>query len=438
MIFKREKYLNEIIQGMSNDLIKVITGIRRCGKSFIIFKLFYEYLLKQGIKEENIIRFAFDDDNDIDKLDNFFKEEPTKIYDKERRIFLINSKKFRAYIKSVTPKDEKYYLLLDEIQLLVDFSPTLNSFYREPRFDVYVTGSNCKMLSSDIVTTFRGRGDQINVMPLSFSEFFENCNKNFEEAYQEYSYFGGMPLLVNIASEEQKRQYLENLYNEIYIKDIVENKGIKDKDSFERLINVLASSIGSYTSPNTIENTFKSELKTTYHHETIKNHIEYLKDSFLIEEANRYDIKGRKHISSKSKYYFIDPGLRNVNLNFRQFEETHLMENIIYNELIYRGFNVEVGVVEINERNLNGNNIKKQLEVDFVCTKSFEKFYIQSAFSISNEEKLKQEERPLLNIKDSFKKIIVVNRKMKYFYNDNGTLIISLEEFLLNKNSLYL
>ena len=292
-------------------------------------------------------------------------------------------------------------------------------------------------MSSDIITTFRGRGDQIKLYPLSFEEFYNiPGNNNFDNAFEEYSYFGGMPLVVLMKLEKNKSEYLKNLFEEIYIKDIIERRGINNKDSFGRLINILASSIGSFTSPYNIENTFKSKLNKVYGHETIKNHIDYLKDSFLISEVNRYDVKGRKYIEAKQKYYFTDVGLRNARLNFREQEPPHIMENIIYNELIIRGYNVDVGVVEISEQNNNGNYVRKQLEVDFVCNFESKKYYIQSSYSLDSLDKIKQEEKSLLNIKDSFKKIIIVRDNFKYYRLDSGILIISLKDFLLNKNSL--
>lgn len=437
MDIKRETYLNNLISKMNNGLIKIITGLRRCGKSYLLFNQFYNYLINFGVKKDHIITFAFDTDDDLDKLDDYYNELPTKKYDRSSRIYLINSKKFRAYIKEKIKDEGKYYILLDEIQLLDDFVGTLNGFLKNSNLDVYVTGSNSHLLSSDIITTFRGRGDQIKLYPLSFEEFYNiPGNNNFDKAFEEYSYFGGMPLVVLMKLEKNKSEYLKNLFEEIYIKDIIERRGINNKDSFGRLINILASSIGSFTSPYNIENTFKSKLNIVYGHEAIKNHIDYLKDSFLISEVNRYDVKGRKYIEAKQKYYFTDVGLRNARLNFREQEPPHVMENIIYNELIIRGYNVDVGVVEISEQNNNGNYVRKQLEVDFVCNFESKKYYIQSSYSLDSLDKIKQEEKSLLNIKDSFKKIIIVRDNFKYYRLDSGILIISLKDFLLNKNSL--
>ena len=437
MTINRDLYLNDLISRMYNGLVKVITGIRRCGKSYLVFKLFYDYLIKKGIPKERIITFAFDTDEDIDKLEKYHNDEPTKIYDKSNRIFLVNSKKFRAYINDLIIDDGPYYLLLDEIQLLDNFVGTLNSYLRKPNLDIYVTGSNSHLLSSDIITTFRGRGDQIKVYPLSFKEFYSAQKEiEFEKAYEDYTYYGGMPLILSMSSEKQKASYLSNLFTEIYIKDIVERNGIEDQDSFERLIDILASSIGSFTSPTNIENTFKSKSKIIYTRPTIKKHIGYLKDSFLIDEANRYDIKGRRYIKAKSKYYFSDIGLRNSRLNFREQDPAHIMENIIYNELKYRGYNIDVGSVEISEKNINQNYVRKQLEVDFVCYQESKKYYVQSVYSIEDIHKMEQEEKPLTNIRDYFKKIIVVRNNFKHYRKDNGILIIGLKEFLLDQNSL--
>ncbi len=321
--------------------------------------------------------------------------------------------------------------------MLSNFTSTLNGFLSKGNYDVYVTGSNSKMLSSDIITSFRGRGDQIRIYPLSFEEYFSAFKeKDFDLAYEKYSYYGGMPLLLSMDNDKQKTAYLNNLFKEIYIKDIVERNGITNQDSFERLINVLASSIGSYTSPTNIENTFKSRNGVAYSHEAIKRHIEYLQDSFLISEVKRFDIKGRQHINAKAKYYFTDIGLRNARLNFVELEPPRIMENIIYNELLYRGYNVVIGTIPINEKNKNGNYVRKQLEVDFVATTSNKKYYIQCAYSIDIKEKLSQEEKSLTLIFDSFKKVIVVKDRFHYYYLDSGVLVISLKDFLTNRDSL--
>lgn len=436
MVIRRDEYLSQLIARKKNGLVKVITGIRRCGKSFLVFNLFQNHLLESGVDPKNIICFAFDTDDDLDKLDAYYPDEPTKIIDPKTNTYTVNSKKFRAYVRDLTQPDEEYYLLLDEIQLLDNFVGTLNGFLKNGRFDVYVTGSNSKMLSSDIVTTFRGRDDQIKVFPLSFREYYSICGLSFPDAYREYSYFGGIPLVVLKSGERQKSAYLSDLLSEIYIKDIVDRHEIREIGSFNRLVDVLASSIGSYASPTTISNTFKSVLGASYHHDTIKKHIDYLKDSFLIYEANRYDIKGRRYIEAKNKYYFVDIGLRNARLGFRQQEPTHIMENIIYNELLLRGFSVDVGIVQTFAENAQGNNVRKQLEVDFVCRAENKLFYVQSAYRLPDAQKRIQEERPLRLIEDSFKKVIITQENVKPYHTENGILVMSLEEFLLHPDCL--
>ena len=431
MEIKRDKYLNELIEKKNNKMIKVITGLRRSGKSYLLNNLYKNYLIKNGIEESQIISFAFDKMEDVMKLDKYLKEEETILYVNSKNYY-INSKKFILYIKDITSSNKTYYLLLDEIQLLDKFVMTLNSFISYDNFDVYVTGSNSKMLSYDVLTEFRGRGDQIHIYPLSFKEYFNSVNLSFEEAYLEYQYFGGMPYLLELKDSSKKEQYLKNLFSETYIKDITERNEIKDIDSFKKLLEVLASSIGSYTNPTKLEKTFKSEENITYNHISIKNHIEYIKNSFLLEEALRYDVKGKKYIGSNSKYYFTDIGLRNALINFRQNEPTHIMKNIIYNELIIRGYSVDVGIVEINEKNEKGNYVKKQLETDFICNRLNEKIYIQSCYSLELLEKINQEKKSLLNINDNFKKIIIVKDSIKKYYTEEGIEIISLKEWLLN------
>ncbi len=336
------------------------------------------------------------------------------------------------FINDITKETKNYYILLDEIQLLDNFVMTLNGLLTHKNFDVYVTRSNSKMLSHDVITEFRGRGDQIHLYPLSFKEYYETSNKSFEDAYQDYQYFGGMPYILQIDDDARKEQYLKDLFSETYIKDISERNNIKNTDSFEKLMNILASSIGSYTNPSNIEKAFKSTENISYSHDTIKKHIEFIKDSFLLNEALRYDIKGRKYIGSNSKYYFTDIGLRNALINFRQVEPTHIMENIIYNELIIKGYSVDIGITQINELNENGNYVSKQLETDFVCNKINERIYIQSAYHMETLDKLIQEKKSLINIKDSFRKIIIVKDSIKKYITDDGIEFISLKDFLLN------
>jgi len=431
MAIKRDKYLNEIINRKRNGLIKVITGLRRSGKSYLLNKLYKNYLINNGIQENQIIQFAFDNMEDLMKLDEYLPNEQTLKYD-IRKYYTVNAKKFLLYINDLTKRDFDYYILLDEIQLLDNFVITLNGLLNHDNFDIYVTGSNSKMLSKDIITEFRGRSDQIHMYPLSFQEYYEVSDLSFDEAYLNYQYYGGMPFLLSLKTNERKQQYLKELFSEIYIKDITERNGVKDVDAFEKLLKVLASSIGSYTNPGNLEKTFKSIEKLSYGHVAIKNHIEYIKDSFLISEANRYDIKGEKYIGSNSKYYFTDIGLRNALINFRQDEPTHIMENIIYNELIIRGYSVDVGIVEISEKNNNNNYVLKQLETDFVCNRINEKIYIQSAYSMETIEKQIQEKKSLMKIKDNFRKIIIVKDNIKKYITEEGIEVVSLKEWLLN------
>ncbi|MCR4662201.1 MAG: ATP-binding protein [Clostridia bacterium] len=430
MEIKRNKYLNAIVERKNNKLIKVITGLRRSGKSYLLNKVYKSYLLEHDILASQIITFAFDNLEDVMKLDKYLPNEQTIIYDSKKN-YIVNPRKFTLYINDLTKEDRDYYLLLDEIQLLDNFVFALNGLLSHDNFDIYVTGSNSRMLSKDVITEFRGRGDQIHIYPLSFKEYYEASKLSFEEAYLEYQYYGGMPYLINLNGDERKQEYLKQLFSEIYIKDITERNGIKDIESFEKLLCVLSSSIGSYTNPTNLEKTFKSVENIIYGHAAIKNHIEFIKDAFLISEAKRYDIKGKKYIGSNSKYYFTDIGLRNALINFRQTEPTHIMENIIYNELINRGYNVDVGIVEINVKNENGNYVSKQLETDFVCNKLYERIYIQSAYSMESLAKQNQEKRSLLNIKDNFKKVIIVKDNFKKYITEEGIEVVSLKEWLL-------
>lgn len=430
MEIKREQYLNELIERKNNGLIKVITGLRRSGKSYLLNKLYRSYLLNHGIKASQIISFAFDNLENIMILDKYLPDEQTLIYD-TRKNYVVNPKKFILYINDLTKENDVYYFLLDEIQLLGDFVFALNGLLSHDNYDIYVTGSNSKMLSKDVITEFRGRGDQIHIYPLSFKEYYDSVNLSFEDAYLEYRYYGGMPYLLSIDDEKRKQEYLKDLFSEIYIKDITERNGIKNIDSFETLLNILSSSIGSYTNPGKLEKTFKSVEKVVYDHDTIKKHIDCIKDAYLISEAKRYDIKRKKYIGSNSKYYFTDLGLRNALINFRQDEPTHIMENIIYNDLLQKGYSVDVGIVEINSKTEKGNYVRKQLETDFVCNRMTEKIYIQSAYSMETIEKQKQEMNSLLHIKDNFRKIIITKDSIKRYFTEEGIEVISLKEWLL-------
>ena len=409
---KRDVYLNKIIDRRENGLIKIITGIRRCGKSYLLDPIYKNYLINDGVDENHIIKIDLDERRnakylDPDVLDNYIRE---------------------------SIKDKKmYYIILDEIQKVEDFESVLNGFLHIDNVDVYVTGSNSKFLSSDIITEFRGRGDEIRIYPLTFSEFNSAFNGNEDEAWNEFIMYGGLPRILAYKTEEQKSTYLKNLFEQTYLRDIIERNGVQRVDILDSMVNILASSIGSLTNPNKLSNTFESNQIKDVSVNTISSYINYLLDSFMIRKADRYDVKGKKYISTPSKYYFSDIGLRNCRLNFRQQEETHIMENIIYNELIYRGYNVDVGVVEIRE-----GDAKKQIEVDFVCNQSNKRYYIQSALSLPDREKTLQEERPLMNINDNFKKIIVVKDNIKSWITEEGISVIGLKEFLLNENSLSL
>lgn len=409
-VIERNDYLNKIIARKGNGLIKVITGIRRCGKSYMLNNLFYNYLIEDGVKDDHIIKLALD------------REENVEYHD---------SKKLNKYILSQIKDDDIYYVLIDEIQLADGFEFVLNGLLYEKNIDVYVTGSNSRFLSSDIITEFRGRGDEVRIYPLSFAEFVNAYDGDRYEAWNEYITYGGMPLILRQHTDEQKSRYLMSLYDLTYKKDIVDRNSIDKPDILDALINILASSVGSLTNPQKIYNTFISNGITDISKNTIISYMDYLLDSFLIEKAQRYDVKGKKYIQTPQKYYFADIGLRNAKLNFRQQEENHIMENIIYNELLIRGYNVDVGVVEVRE-----DNVRKQLEVDFVCNQGSKRYYIQSALNLDTEEKTLQETKSLNNIGDNFKKIVVVKDNIKLWRNDAGILIIGIQEFLLNKNSL--
>ena len=407
---KRDLYLNKIINRRENGLIKIITGIRRCGKSYLLDPLFKNYLLADGVKEDHIIKL------ELDRVEN----------EKYR-----DSKALNEYIRSLIKDKDMYYVILDEIQLVKGFEFVLNGLLYEKNIDVYVTGSNSKFLSSDIITEFRGRGDQIKVNPLSFAEFLSAFNGDKYEAWNEYVTYGGMPLILSKKNDEEKSQYLKELFEQTYIKDIVERNNIQRIDILDSLINMLASSVGSLTNPQKIFDTFKSKGEKELSLNTINSYIADIEDSFIVNKSTRYDIKGKKYIQTPQKYYFSDIGLRNARLNFRQQEENHLMENIIYNELLIRGYNVDVGVVVVREEGK-----RKQLEVDFVCNLGNKRYYIQSALNLDTKEKAIQESRSLNNIGDSFKKIIVVKDNIKLWRTDDGIVIMGIQEFLLNKDSL--
>lgn len=426
---KRDLYLNRLIEAKEDGLIKVITGLRRVGKSYLLNHIFYNYLLSIGVKKENIIRFAFDKDEDIDLLDNYYKDEPTKI--KRDKLYVVNSKKFRAYIKDNIKKEEIYYLLLDEIQLLDNFSGTLSSYLDNEKIDCYVSGSNSYMLSNDVITTFRGRSTNIYVLPLTFKEVFPLIKKEKREALNDYLLFGGLPLVYSKLTYESKSNYLKDLYTTTYIKDIVERRNIIRSDVMEEILLMLSSTVSSLTNPKKISDTYLSKGEKEISINTITKYLSFLEESYLINKVNRFDISGKEYLISTVKYFFTDLGLRNAKLNFKNNDIDRMLENCVYNELLYRGYNINVGVIEVRE-----NNIRKQLEVDFIATKINKKYYIQVTLSLENEIKRDLEKKSLLKIKDSFKKVIIVYEYINPYYDENGFLIISIFDFLLNDNSL--
>ena len=427
MVIRRDRYLERLIGKQNNGMIKVITGIRRSGKSYLLFNLFYDHLLASGTPEDNIICIALDD------VENEAYRDPYRLY---------------SYIKErVQDNREQYYVLIDEAQYAISKEEmknpdepirlygVLNSLLRKSNVDVYITGSNSKFLSSDVMTEFRGRGDEIHISPLSFSEFYPASGQEKSDAWRDYLYYGGLPHILAESGGEAKSRYLENLNKEIYLRDMCERYGIRDEESMLILMKVIASAIGSLSNAQKISDTFRSSGNKVITMPTISSYLKYLQESFVVEKAERYDIKGRKYISTPSKYYYSDLGLRNALLNFRQFEETHLMENAIYNELIYRGYSVDVGVVETRVDE-GGKKVRKQLEVDFVVNQFNKRYYIQSAFALSDREKFEQEQAPLVKIPDSFKKIVVVGNNTPIWRNEEGITFMGIYDFLLNENSL--
>ena len=415
MEIKRDAYLEQLKIRKDNGMIKIVTGIRRCGKSFLLFVLFKKYLLESGVDNDHIIEIA------LDGIENEELRDPKKCY---------------RHIKDAMKDERKYYLLLDEVQFMSRFEEVLNSLLRISNIDVYVTRSNSKFLSSDIVTEFRGRGDEIRIYPLSFAEFYAAFDGDYDDAWEEYMIYGGLPQVVQFSVECQKAEYLKNIFTNVYIKDVVERNKIQNIDEIDTLVDILASAIGAPTNPTKISNTFKSEHGINYSNKTISNHIDYLVEAFLISKADRYDIKGRKYVGAHLKYYFTDVGLRNARLNFRQQEPTHIMENIVYNELLIRGYNVDVGIVEVYAKNYEGKTTRKQFEVDFVANQGSQRYYIQVAYDMTSEEKQTQEFNSFRNIPDSFKKIVIVNGTKKPWRNEEGFVIMGMKYFLLNADSL--
>lgn len=415
MEIKRDYYLNKLIAKKHNGLIKVITGIRRCGKSYLLFTLFKNHLTESGVADDHIIEIPFD------SFENKKYRDPEILY---------------PYVKEQIADGGMYYILLDEVQLLDEFESVLNGFMRMKNVDVYVTGSNARFLSKDIITEFRGRGDELHIQPLSFAEFMSVYDGNKYDGWNEYVLYGGLPPVVLLWTAEQKIELLKSLFQETYINDIISRHSVKHRDEFEELINILASAIGSLTNPKKLTDTFKSKKNKVISSNTIKSYLDYLCDAYVVSRATRYDIKGKKYIDTPQKYYFSDVGIRNACINFRQLEENHTMENVIYNELIARNFNVDVGIITSTGKDNDGKFVRKQLEVDFVCNKGSKRYYIQSAFSIPDREKMEQESNSLLRIDDSFKKIIVVKDLPAPTYTEDGILVISVYDFLLNSNSL--
>ena len=425
----RDFYLEKLIKRKNNGLIKVITGIRRCGKSYLLNNLFYHHLLEAGVKEDHIIRFAFDSAEDL-----YLIGESLIQLEKEKRG--VNPEKFMEYIRSKINDDQMYYLLLDEIQMMDCFEAVLNGYMRKDNMDVFVTGSNAKLLSKDIATEFAGRGDEVHMYPLSFAEFMTVYQGDKYMGLSEYMLYGGIPMVVLREKAEEKAATLQNLISEIYIRDIVNRNRVRNIGELEDLLNILSSAIGSLTNPEKLKNTFKTVKKSKITSVTIKKYLDYFEDSFLIESAQRYDIKGKAYIETPKKYYFSDLGLRNARINFRQFEQTHSMENVIYNELRMRGYRVDVGVVPVIEGDPEGKAVRKQLEVDFVCNLGSSRYYIQSAYSLPDENKRTQEIRPFRKIDDTFKKIVITKDMVPTHYDEYGILTMNIYDFLLNPESL--
>ena len=410
----RNMYLDKLIRRKGNGMIKVITGIRRCGKTYLLFELFHQHLLASGVDKEHIIKIALDD-----RINKKYRDPDVLC----------------EYVHNEIKDEQMYYILLDEVQMVEEFEDVLNSFLHIKNADVYVTGSNAKFLSKDIITEFRGRGDQVHLYPLSFAEFVTGKGIEGHQAWYEFTMYGGLPKMLEIENNEDKSNYLRDIFKETYIKDILERNEVRNQTEMEELLDYLASAIGGLTNPKKLSDTFKTVKNVSVHPDTIKNYLDYFEDSFLISKASRYDIKGKKYISTPAKYYFIDCGLRNVRINFRQYEETHIMENVIYNELLIRGYHVDVGVVEVTYSDEEKRRLQKQLEVDFVCNQGSRRIYIQSALALPTREKEEQEQMSLRNINDSFKKVIIVKDGPTH-YNEDGILILNLFDFLLKENSL--
>lgn len=414
---ERKKYLDELVSLQNNGMIKIITGMRRCGKSYLLFEIFASYLENKGVASDHIIKV------DLEDYKNRAMRNPDNLY---------------SLVESRIKDDGMYYILLDEVQMLDNFEDVLNGFLKMRNVDVYVTGSNAKFLSKDIITEFRGRGFEVKMYPLSFSEYMSAYSGTVQAGFNEYMLYGGLPQILSYTTEEQKVRFLKTLFDETYLKDIKERYDIRKDDDLEELINIMASGIGALTNPNKLANTFRSEKRSAISYDTVKDYIDYLCDSFLVEKSTRYDIKGKRYVNSPYKYYFMDLGLRNARINFRQSERSHLMENMIYNELKIRGFNVDVGVVPIVTKDENGKQQRSSLEVDFVCNLGSKRYYIQSAYRMESDEKIRQERASLLRVDDSFKKIIVIGEESPVTRDESGITTLGIYDFLLKDNSLEL
>ena len=414
---ERKKYLDELVSLQNNGMIKIITGMRRCGKSYLLFEIFASYLENKGVASDHIIKV------DLEDYKNRAMRNPDNLY---------------SLVENRIKDDGMYYILLDEVQMLDNFEDVLNGFLKMRNVDVYVTGSNAKFLSKDIITEFRGRGFEVKMYPLSFSEYMSAYSGTIQAGFNEYMLYGGLPQILSYTTEEQKVRFLKTLFDETYIKDIKERYDIRKDDDLEELINIMASGIGALTNPNKLANTFRSEKKSAISYDTVKDYIDYLCDSFLVEKSTRYDIKGKRYVNSPYKYYFMDLGLRNARINFRQSERSHLMENMIYNELKVRGFNVDVGVVPVVTKDENGKQQRSSLEVDFVCNLGSKRYYIQSAYRMESDEKIRQERASLLKVDDSFKKIIVIGEESPVTRDESGITTLGIYDFLLKDNSLEL
>ena len=414
---ERKKYLDELVSLQNNGMIKIITGMRRCGKSYLLFEIFASYLENKGVASDHIIKV------DLEDYKNRAMRNPDNLY---------------SLVENRIKDDGMYYILLDEVQMLDNFEDVLNGFLKMRNVDVYVTGSNAKFLSKDIITEFRGRGFEVKMYPLSFSEYMSAYSGTIQAGFNEYMLYGGLPQILSYTTEEQKVRFLKTLFDETYIKDIKERYDIRKDDDLEELINIMASGIGALTNPNKLANTFRSEKKSAISYDTVNDYIDYLCDSFLVEKSTRYDIKGKRYVNSPYKYYFMDLGLRNARINFRQSERSHLMENMIYNELKVRGFNVDVGVVPVVTKDENGKQQRSSLEVDFVCNLGSKRYYIQSAYRMESDEKIRQERASLLKVDDSFKKIIVIGEESPVTRDESGITTLGIYDFLLKDNSLEL